>query len=228
MKVLVIEDDADVVDTISLAFQVGWPGIDLVSVAEGQKAIDMVESEAPDLIILDIGLPDINGFDVLRRIRSFSSTPIIILTAMVEEIDIIKGLEWGADDYITKPFKKLELLARVKAVLRRKTPPAENLPIVCGLLRYEPSTYRFYYGPKEILLTVTETNILLALMKKAGQVISNASLAVEVWGDDYEGAADSLKVHIRHLREKLETEPSNPNLILTRPRVGYILIAPKK
>ncbi|MBN1367751.1 MAG: response regulator transcription factor [Dehalococcoidales bacterium] len=226
MKVLIVEDDEDVVDTITLAFQVGWPGIELVSSSGGQKAVEMAESEAPNLIILDIGLPDISGFEVLRRVRTFSNVPIIILTVMNEENDIIKGLEWGADDYVTKPFRKMELLARVKAVLRRRSPTSEESPVVCGLLRYEPSTYRFFYSGKEIFLTVTEANILLSLMKKVNQVVSNSSLAIEVWGDDYEGATDSLKVHIRHLREKLEVDPSSPKLIITKPRVGYSLVIP--
>ncbi len=145
---------------------------------------------------------------------------------MAEEDDIIRGLEWGADDYVTKPFKKMELLARVKTVLRRQTPPGEESPLVCGSLRYYPATHQFFHGDKEIILTTTESNILYHLMKKVGQVVTQPSLAETVWGDDYPGAIDSLKVYIRRLRKKLEADPSHPNLILTRPGVGYLLAPP--
>lgn len=226
MKVLVIEDDEDIIDTITLAFQVGWPGTELVSTYEGRRGVEMVESEAPDITILDLGLPDINGFEVLRQIRGFSDVPIIILTVMTEEDDIIKGLEWGADDYVTKPFRKMELLARIKTVLRRQSPPGEEPPLVCGPLSYEPSRRQFFYHEKEIALTVTEADILYHLMKQAGRVVSHSDLAEMVWGDDYPGASDTLKVHIRHLREKLEADPSRPQLIMTRSGIGYLLAIP--
>lgn len=226
MKVLIIEDDRDIVDTINLSFQIGWPGVELVSTHEGKKGIDMVVSETPDVTILDLGLPDISGFEVLRQIRSFSDVPIIILTVMADEDNVVKGLEWGADDYVTKPFKKMELLARVKNIMRRQQSPDESVPLVCGSLHYDPSKYKFFYHEKEISLTATESAILCHLMKKADHVISHSSLAETVWGTDYPGATDALKVHIRHLREKLETDPSHPRLILTSPGIGYSLVKP--
>jgi DNA-binding response OmpR family regulator len=222
MKILVIEDDKDIVDTITLAFQVGWPGVELVSTGEGKKGVEMVKTESPDFVILDLGLPDINGFEVLRQVRCFTKVPVIILTVITEEDDIIRGLEWGADDYVTKPFRKMELLARIKTILRRQTPGQES-PLVCGALRYEPSSRRFYNLDKEIVLTGTEADILYQLMKQAGRVLSHATLAENVWGDYYPGSADTLKVHIRHLREKLEKDASHPKLILTRPGIGYSL-----
>ena len=123
MKVLVIEDDKEIVDAISLAFQIRWPEAKVISTRLGQKGVELVESESPDIVILDLGLPDIAGFEVLRQIRLFSAVPTIILTVRAEEADVVKGLEWGADDYITKPFRQLELLARVKSMIRRHTPP---------------------------------------------------------------------------------------------------------
>jgi two-component system, OmpR family, response regulator VicR len=226
MKVLVIEDDKDIVDTITLAFQVGWPDVELVSTGEGGKGVELVERESPDFVILDLGLPDINGFEVLRRVRSFSDVPVIILTVMTDEDDIIRGLEWGADDYVTKPFRKMELLARIKTILRRQKPGREST-MLCGTLRYEPSNRRFYNLDKEVPLTSTESEILYALMKQAGQVLSHSALAENVWGDDYPGAADTIKVHIRHLREKIENDPSHPKLIVTRPGIGYSLEIPQ-
>jgi two-component system response regulator VicR len=226
MKVLIIEDDKEIVDAISLAFQIRWPEAKVVSTRLGKKGVELVESEAPDIVILDLGLPDINGFEVLRQIRLFSSVPIIILTVRAEETDIVKGLEWGADDYIVKPFRQLELLARVRALIRRRT-PAEEETLVVGPLRLEATTGQLLHNSQEIALTITESRLLSHLMRNAGHVVTHSSLAEAVWGNDYPGATDSLKVHIRRLREKIEADPSHPQLILTKSGVGYFLVRPE-
>ena len=222
MKVLLIEDDKEIIDAISLAFRIRWPEADVVSTRLGQKGYELVESESPDIVILDLGLPDISGFEVLRQIRLFSKVPTIILTVRSDEADVVKGLEWGADDYIIKPFRQLEFLARVKALIRRQAPSEEEL-LVYGPLHLDTTARQLYYGRKEINLTVTENHILSHLMTNAGRVVTHSSLAEAVWGDDYPGSADSLKVHIRRLREKIEEDPSHPTLILTRTGVGYFL-----
>ncbi len=226
MKVLVIEDDKEIVDAISLAFQIRWPEAKVISNRLGQKGVELVESETPDIVILDLGLPDINGFEVLRQIRTFSSVPTIILTVRSDESDVVKGLEWGADDYITKPFRQLELLARVKSLIRRQS-PSEETALSFGTLRLESVTGQLTMGDKEIALTVTENHILTYLMKNAGHVVTHSSLAEAVWGDDYPGATDSLKVHIRRLREKIEKDPGKPRFILTKTGVGYSLVKPE-
>ena len=226
MKVLLIEDDKEIIDAISLAFQIRWPEAKVVSTRLGEKGVELVESEAPDIVILDLGLPDISGFEVLRQIRLFSHVPTIILTVRQDEADIVKGLEWGADDYITKPFRQLEFLARVKALIRRQSPEEEE-SLVCGPLRLDVTSGQLYHDRKEIALTVTESHILGHLMKNAGRVVTHSSLAEAVWGDDYPGVVDSLKVHIRRLREKIEADPSHPQLILTRTGVGYFLAKPE-
>jgi two-component system KDP operon response regulator KdpE len=225
MKVLLIEDDKEIIDAISLAFQIRWPEAQLISTRLGQKGCDLVETESPDLVILDLGLPDINGFEVLRQIRLFSQVPTIILTVRSEEADIVKGLEWGADDYITKPFRQLEFLARVKALIRRQS-GAEADTITYGRLRLDATIGQLFSDGQEIALTVTENHIMAHLMKNGGRPVTHASLAEAVWGDDYPGSADSLKVHIRRLREKVEDDPSHPKLILTRTGVGYFLVRP--
>ena len=225
MKVLLIEDDREIIEAISLAFQIRWPEAELVSTRLGEKGVEFVESEAPDIVILDLGLPDINGFEVLRQIRLFSHVPTIILTVRSDEADIVKGLEWGADDYITKPFRQMEFLARVKALIRRQS-PSEEETLVSGPLRLDATTGQLYCDGREIALTITESHILGHLMKNAGHVVTHMSLAEAVWGDDYPGVADSLKVHIRRLREKIEVEPSDPQLILTKTGVGYFLAKP--
>ncbi len=226
MKVLLIEDDREIVEAISLAFQIRWPEAKVVSTRLGQKGVELVESEAPDLVVLDLGLPDISGFEVLRQVRLFSNVPTIILTVRSDEADIVKGLEWGADDYIVKPFRQMEMLARVKALIRRKTSP-ERAVLTFGPLELEAMTGQLYFDEKEIGLTTTESLILSHLMKNAGHVVTHSSLAEAVWGDDYPGAADSLKVHIRRLREKIEPDPGKPQFIITKTGVGYLLTKPK-
>lgn len=226
MKVLLIEDDREIVDAISLAFQIRWPEATLISTRLGQKGVELVESELPDIVILDLGLPDINGFEVLQQIRLFSQVPTIILTVRSDEADIVKGLEWGADDYITKPFRQLEFLARVKALIRRQgATEAETLSY--GPLRLDTTIGQLNYDGKDISLTVTESHIMAHLVRNGGRAVTHSSLAEAVWGDDYPGAADSLKVHIRRLREKIEEDPSHPRLILTRTGVGYFLARPE-
>ena len=225
MKVLIIEDDQEIVEAISLAFQIRWPEAEVISTRLGQKGSVLVADEEPDIVILDLGLPDISGFDVLRQIRLFSSVPTIILTVKSDEADVVKGLEWGADDYITKPFRQLEFLARVKALIRRKS-TAEEEQITRGPLRLDTTTGQLYHDKREIALTITESNILRHLMENYGYVVTHSSLAEAVWGNDYPGSPDSLKVHIRRLREKIEADPSNPQFILTKTGVGYFLAKP--
>lgn len=226
MKVLIIEDDREIVEVVSIAFQIRWPEVKLVSTHLGNRGVELVESENPDVVILDLGLPDISGFDTLKQIRLFSAVPILILTVRGEESDIVKGLEWGADDYMVKPFRQLELMSRIRALTRRVSPSAEETPLVCGQLHFDPSTRQLTYGEREISLTRTESSVLEHLMRNSGQVVTYSSLAEEVWGQDYPDAVDSLRVYIRRLREKVETEPSDPQIILTKAGVGYSLVKP--
>jgi len=225
-KVLIIEDDQEIVSFVSVAFQMRWPEAQLISSSLGEEGLELVETENPDLVILDLGLPDISGFEVLRQIRLFSSVPVVILTVRADEADMVKGLEWGADDYVVKPFRQLELLARLKVQLRKQIPPGEEAPIICGSLRLDPSTYQLTYGGKEISLTIVEGRIMQYLMQNAGHVITHSRLAEAVWEEDHPGAVDSLRVYIRYLREKLEEDPSHPQLILTKVGIGYSLAKP--
>ena len=226
MKVLIIEDDKEIVEVVSLSFQMRWPEVKLVSTNLGEKGVDLVESENPDIVILDLGLPDTTGFDVLKQIRAFSEVPIIILTVRADEADIVRGLEWGADDYMVKPFRQLELMSRIRALTRRASSFDKESPLVCGQLRFDPSTRQLTNGEREISLTRTEGIILHSLMRNAGKVATYSSLAEEVWGEEYPDATDSLRVYIRRLREKVEEEPSDPKIILTRAGIGYLLVKP--
>lgn len=223
MKVLIIEDDREIVEIITLAFEIRWPGVELVNTHLGNKGIELVETEKPDVIILDLGLPDTNGFDVLKEVRTFSDTPIMILTVRGEEADVVKGLEWGADDYMVKPFRQLELLSRIKALTRRSSNINRENTITHGDLTFNPSVRQLFRGDEEILLTRTEGMILFQLMKNAGQVVTHSSLAEAVWGEDYPDAVDSLRVYIRRLREKIEINPDSPEMIMTKTGLGYML-----
>ncbi|MBI4284534.1 MAG: response regulator transcription factor [Chloroflexi bacterium] len=226
MKVLIVEDSPDIVEAVTLAFQIRWPEADIVCANRGSKGVEMVETEKPNVVILDLGLPDISGFEVLKQIRLFSNVPILILTVRHDEPDIVKGLEWGADDYMVKPFRQLELLSRVKALLRRANEPGKEPPLVCGPLSLNPATAQLTCGDSEISLTPTESRLLHRLMKHAGEVVTHASLAEAVWGNDYPDAADSIKVYIHRLRQKLEADPTNPRLLLSKAGIGYLLVKP--
>ncbi len=226
MKVLIIEDDREIVEIITLSFKIRWPEVKAVSTHLGETGLQLVESENPDVVILDLGLPDISGFEVLQQIRLFSDVPILILTVRADESDIVKGLEWGADDYMVKPFRQLELLSRIRALVRRRDSFEQEVPLVCGQLHFDPSTRQLRRGEREISLTRTEGSILYTLMKNAGQVVPYHRLAESVWGDDYPDATENLRVNIRRLREKIEPEPSNPKIILNMASVGYLLSKP--
>jgi len=226
LKALIIEDDREIVESISLALQIRWPDTSVVSTSLGKKGVELAESEAPDIIILDLGLPDTSGFEVLKQVRSFSAAPIIILTVKSDEADVVKGLEWGADDFISKPCGQLELLARIKARLRDKSPVTGEVPLSYGRLRFDPVARKLASPTKTIQLTAIEAHIVRLLFRNAGRVVTHSTLAEEVWGEDHPDAVESLRVHIRRLREKIEADPSYPQLILTKPGIGYQLAKP--
>jgi two-component system KDP operon response regulator KdpE len=224
-KVLIIEDNPQIVNSISLALEAEWPHAALLSTRMGEEGVDLVGTEHPDVVILDLGLPDRDGLDVLQEIRLFSSVPVVVLTVRQEEQDITRALGLGANDYITKPFKMKELLARLKVQLRRQTPSGEDAPIIYGPLSLDPSTFELAYGSREVSLTVVEGHILRQLMLNAGRVVTYARLSEAVWGDEeYPGAVVTLRTYIRQLRQKLQPAPSDPKLILTKASVGYSLV----
>jgi two-component system response regulator VicR len=222
LKILIIEDSKEIVEAISLAVQIRWPDFEILSSNLGERGIELAEKETPDIIILDIGLPDISGFEVLKSVRLFSKVPILILTVRSEEAIIVKGLELGADDYMIKPFKQLELLARVNAIIRRNTPQIEEL-LAVGQMRLDSASLTFTNNQNQISLTRTEATILNQLMRNKGNVVDHATLAEAVWGRDYPDSANALKVHIRRLRQKIELDANDPHVIMTKPGVGYML-----
>lgn len=225
MRIVIIEDDRAVVETIMLAFQVGWPGSEVIPSRLGLAGVELIEIKQPDIVILDLGLPDISGFEVLKQIRLFSSVPVIILSVRGEEEDIIKGLELGADEYITKPFRQFELIARVRALLRRQNTPIGDVPFVFTNHSFYPCLRKIVSSNKTLFLTSIENQILWHLLNYKGQIVTHQSLARHVWGDDFTASLDVLRVHIRHLREKIEENPSAPEHILTITGIGYKFIS---
>ncbi len=226
MKVVIIEDDNEIIEAVSLCFDLRWPDVEVIAANEGLIGIDSVEKESPDIVILDIGLPDIDGFEVCRRIRLFSDVPIVMLTVKDQEFDKVKGLELGADDYMTKPFSHVELLARVKAVMRRSTMPdleQGEEPLSVGRLWIDFGAREVRVNGEEIKLTPTEYNLLYLLAKNAGRVMSHRALLERVWGSDYSDANDYLKVYIQRLRVKLGDGTDESRLILSERGVGYKL-----
>jgi DNA-binding response OmpR family regulator len=229
MKVLVIEDDPGIIEVVSLCFQLRWSGTTVVSAANGHKGVELVETESPDVVILDIGLPDIDGYQVLREIRRFSEVPVLMLTVRGEDTDVAKGLELGADDYITKPFSHIELIARVQAVLRRAqglNVTNEERPFISGRLSVDFNRNEVLLSGKPVKLTSTERKLLYYLIRNEGRILSHESLLAKVWGDTYVDARDLLRVHIQHLRQKLEDNAESPNIIVTEHGIGYKFMRP--
>ena len=226
MKVLIIEDDSEIVEFVDIAFEVGWPETKLLSTHQGNSGVELVENESPDVVILDLGLPDISGFEVLKQIRLFSKVPIIIVTVRDSEADIVKGLELGADEYVVKPFGQLGLLARVKAILRRHHALDTLEPLICGPLQFDYSSGQLILESTKIHLSRTEGLIIHLLMQNAGRVVTHSKLAEAIWGDTYPGSADALRVYIRRLRAKIEGDARYKGLILSSPGIGYTLELP--
>ena len=229
MKVLVVEDDPGIVEVVSLCFQLRWSGTTVISAENGGKGVELVETESPDVVILDIGLPDMDGYDVLREIRRFSDVPVLMLTVRGEDTDIAKGLELGADDYITKPFSHIELIARVQAVLRRAqglSVTDEERPFTSGKLSVDFNRNEVLVDGEVVKLTSTERKLLYYLIRNEGRILSHESLLTKVWGDSYVDARDLLRVHIQHLRQKLEDNTETPHIIVTEHGIGYKFIRP--
>lgn len=230
MKVLLIEDDPATVEAVSLAFQFRWPETSLVSTEKGDEGTELVEKEAPDVVILDLGLPDIDGVDVLREIRRFSDVPVIILTARTEDEAVVKGLELGADDYVTKPFDPMVLLARVKSVLRRTRMPelrGKEGRIAAGGLVIDLAARKVLVNNSPVALTATEWTLLSELMRNEGRVVSQQRLAERLWGEQAVESPSSMRSYIARLRAKLGDNPEAPRIILTEYGAGYRFLRPK-
>lgn len=229
-KIMVVDDEPDILDLLGKSLNMeGFPAV--IKVDTGIKAVNTCKEIQPDIIILDVMLPDIDGYEVCKQIREFSQCPILFLSSKNDELDKILGLAVGGDDYVTKPFSPKEMAYRVKAGLRRaeyRQAPIQNFSIKVGELMIDTDGCRVRKNGKEIGLTAREFEILRYLAENAGRVISRERLYETVWGEDSFGCDNTMMVHIRHLREKLEEDPAAPKYIITMKGLGYKLVDPNE
>lgn len=231
-KILVVDDEKPISDIVK--FNLTKEGYEVHTAFDGEEALEKVKEVEPDLILLDLMLPKIDGLEVAREVRKNYDMPIIMVTAKDSEIDKVLGLELGADDYVTKPFSNRELVARVKANLRRGSTAAKeaeeapNSELVIGDLTIQPEAYMVMKNGEGIELTHREFELLHYLAKHLGQVMTREHLLQTVWGYDYFGDVRTVDVTVRRLREKIEDNPSHPNYLVTRRGVGYYLRNPEQ
>jgi len=222
-KILIVDDEKLIVKGIRFSLEQDDMEVDVAY--DGEEALEKAKANSFDLILLDVMLPKLTGFEVCQQIREFSNVPIIMLTAKGEDMDKILGLEYGADDYITKPFNILEVKARMKAILRRTEKPvkkAQNEKIIeSGNVVLNCDNHRVSVEQREIGLTTKEFEILKLLMANPNKIYSRDHLLRELWGEDYPGDARTVDVHVRRLREKIETNPSEPKYVHTKWGLGY-------
>ncbi|CAB4530540.1 unannotated protein [freshwater metagenome] len=223
-KILIVEDEVSFSEAIS--FLLGKEGFETDVAENGRIALDLFKKSSYDLVLLDLMIPEVSGIEVCREIRTSSSVPIIMLTAKDSEVDKVVGLELGADDYVTKPYSSRELVARIKAVLRRGTPESSDANSdssiqVAGRIRMDVDRHQVSVNEILINLPLKEFELLEFLMRNEGRVLTRGQLIDRVWGGDYYGDTKTLDVHIKRLRSKIEEDPANPKLIHTIRGLGY-------
>jgi DNA-binding response OmpR family regulator len=222
-RILVVDDESAILQT--LRFNLARSGYQVSTAGDGRTALALVASEEPNLVILDIMLPVLDGIETCKEIRRQSNVPIIMLTAKDQEIDKVVALEIGADDYVTKPFSLAEFMARVKACLRRaeKPPVSErDEPIIAGEITLDPSRHLLLVRGRDVQLAPKEFSLLHVLMENRGRIVTRQMLLEKVWGYDFEGEHQTISVHVRWLREKVEVDPNNPRHIITVRSRGYM------
>jgi two-component system KDP operon response regulator KdpE len=218
-RILVVDDEPTILATVAPLLRAR--GYEVLTATTGHAALETVERDSPDLIVLDLGLPDLDGVIVCRRIRESRSTPIVVLSARGAEDDKVRALDVGADDYVTKPFGTEELLARIRVALRRiDTPPASE-PIVRGELVIDRERFRVLTDGKEVRLTPKEFELLTYLAQRPGRVLTHRAILKAIWGPHAVDQPEHLRVLVASLRKKIETNPSAPRYILTEPWIGY-------
>lgn len=219
--VLVVDDDPAILRTLSINLRAR--GYDVETAGDGRSALQIVEERMPDVVILDLGLPDLDGVAVLKRLRTYAQVPVVVLSARHESDDKVEALDEGADDYVTKPFELEELLARVRAAIRRGGTSDAPLVVEVGDVRLDVTERRASRAGEDVRLTPTEWHIVEVLARRQGKLVKQADLLHEVWGPGYSRETNYLRVYLAQLRRKLEVDPSRPTLFLTEPGIGYRL-----
>ena len=220
--ILLVDDEAALLRTLSMNLRAR--GYDVLTSENGEDALATVRQDSPDVVILDLGLPDISGVEVLRQLRGWSAVPVIVLSARHGSDDKVEALDVGADDYVTKPFGIDELLARLRAAVRRSG-PADPPVVESGGLRIDLAGRRIWRDSDEVRLTPTEWGLLAALVTRPGRLVGQRQLLQEVWGPAYEKETNYLRVYMANLRRKLEADPSRPRHLITEPGMGYRFLA---
>ncbi|MBF6590514.1 MAG: response regulator transcription factor [Ktedonobacterales bacterium] len=222
MTVLVVDDEPRLVDVVRMNLEV--EGYRVLAAANGYEALERLKADLPDLVMLDVMMPDMDGFETLRHIREVSNVPVIMLTVRAEESDRIRGLEIGADDYLTKPYSPRELQTRIKALLRRAynpAPPRKTKIVVDSDLTIDFSKREIWVRGQRVTLRPTEYRLLYHLVTNAGRLMTHDTLLSKVWGHEYRDESHYLRLYITYLRQKLERDPAHPRYILTERGVGY-------
>lgn len=220
--VLAVDDDPAILRTMSINLRAR--GYEVETAADGRSALQIVDERMPDLVILDLGLPDLDGIAVLKSLRAFTQVPVIVLSARHEADDKVEALDEGADDYVTKPFDLEELFARIRAAIRRSAPTDVGLIVASGDVRLDVTERRATRADQEVRLTPTEWHIIEVLARREGRLVRQAELLHEVWGPGYDRETNYLRVYLAQLRRKLEVDPSRPRIFLTDPGIGYRLV----
>jgi len=226
MRILVVEPVKADTEAMNSVFKMFWHGVSLEMAQTGREALGAIERQMPELVVLDLGVADIDSYEIIKGIRLFSSVPIIVVDKDLNESSLIRSFEIGADDYVFKPLRPLELLVRAKSIMRRIQGINQDQNVVAGLLRLHASLHLVYLGDKAVKLTRTENIILRHLMENVGNTVTHSSLAQKVWGDDSTDASAALRVYIERIRRKLGDNSKNPSLIFTETGLGYRLVKP--
>ena len=217
MRILVVDDDPGLLRTLGIGLRA--LGHDVLPAADGRTALQAAHDDDPDLVVLDLGLPDIDGVEVLRRLRTWTPVPVIVLSARADSSDKVEALDLGADDYVTKPFGMDELAARIRAAGRRS---GVDLPVVdAGDLHIDAAARRVTRRGEQVRLTPTEWALLVALLRTPGRLVGRKDLLHEVWGPAYDRETHYLRVYVASLRKKLEADPARPRHLITEPGIGY-------
>jgi two-component system KDP operon response regulator KdpE len=217
--VLVVDDDPAIQRTLAIGLRAR--GYDVLPARDGRTAVEAVQEDGPDVVLLDLGLPDLSGVEVLRKVREYSQVPVIVLSARHGSDDKVEALDVGADDYVTKPFGMDELLARVRAAVRRSAPDQPPAPVVTDAFTVDLAATVVLRDGEEVRLTPTEWRLLKTLVTRPGRLVSQRQLLAEVWGPGYAVETNYLRVYVAGLRRKLEADPSRPRHLVTEPGMGY-------